>query len=162
MSNPTDKQLSSRQNMEVVTVQDVTTSKYDAMAASLESLTKVTVRATEASKGSIGAIEAMGDQIKASIEEMGKSVAENICGALAATMQEVLTQVPRNREPPASTAMGPTLAAVAAARAAAQEGGDGREQGGAASRRRGGWAHGGDGAPGGGGGGGGEAAGRWW
>ncbi|CAL1410747.1 unnamed protein product [Linum trigynum] len=106
MSNPTDKQPPSRQNKEVVTVKDVTTSKYDAMTASLESLTEVTVRAAEASKGSIGAIEAMGDQNKASIEEMGKSVTENICGALAATMQEVLTQVLRNREPPASTVMG--------------------------------------------------------
>ncbi|CAL1413551.1 unnamed protein product [Linum trigynum] len=98
-----------------MTIKDVTTSKYDAMATSLESLKEVTVRAAEASKGSIGAIEAMGDQIKAFIEEMGKSVAENICGALAATMQEVLTQVLRNRESLASTTMMVAPAAAAAA-----------------------------------------------
>ncbi|CAL1379120.1 unnamed protein product [Linum trigynum] len=86
MSNPTDKQQLPRQNKEVVSVKDVTTSKYDAIAASLESLTEVTVRSAEASKGSIGVIEAMGGQMKASIEEMGKSVAKNICGALAAAM----------------------------------------------------------------------------
>ncbi|CAL1375628.1 unnamed protein product [Linum trigynum] len=94
------------------------------MAASLESLTEVTVRAAEASKGSIGAIETMGDQIKSSIEEMGKSVAENISGALAATMQEVLTQVLRNREPPAITSMGVAPAATIAAGSTGQEGCD--------------------------------------
>ncbi|CAL1354003.1 unnamed protein product [Linum trigynum] len=113
MSTPTNKQQPPRQNKEVVTVKDVTTSKYDAMAASLESLTEVTVREAEASMGSIGEIEAMGDQIKASIEEMGKSVAENICGALAATIQEVLTQVLRNREPATITIMGMAPAAAA-------------------------------------------------
>ncbi|CAL1402895.1 unnamed protein product [Linum trigynum] len=124
MSNLTNKQQPPRQSKEVVTVKDVTMSKYDAMATSLEILTEVTVRAVEASKGSIGAIEAMGDQIKDSIEEMGKSVAENICGALAATMQEVLTQVLRNREPAAITAMGMAPAAATAAGSAGQEGGD--------------------------------------
>ncbi|CAL1378246.1 unnamed protein product [Linum trigynum] len=124
MSNPADKQQPPRQLKEVVTVKDVTTSKYDALAASLESLTEVTVRAAEASKGSIGAIEAMGDQIKASIEEMGKSVADNICGALAATMQEVLTQVLKSRERLAIPSMGtaPTttiVVGVATAAAAA-------------------------------------------
>ncbi|CAL1371960.1 unnamed protein product [Linum trigynum] len=115
MSNPVDKQQPQRQLKEVVTVKDVTTNKYDALAASLESLTEVTVRAAEASRGSIGAIEAMGDQIKASIEEMGKSVAANICGALVATMQEVLTQVLKNREPLVTPATGAAQAAATAA-----------------------------------------------
>ncbi|CAL1379015.1 unnamed protein product [Linum trigynum] len=134
MSNPADKHQPPRQLKEVVTVKDVMTSKYDAVAASLESLTEVTVRAAEASKGSIGAIEAMSDQIKASIEEMGKSVADNICGALAATMQEVLTQVLKSREPLAIPTMGAAsttaitagvaTATAAAASLAAQEGSD--------------------------------------
>ncbi|CAL1352951.1 unnamed protein product [Linum trigynum] len=80
------------------------------MASSIESLTEVTERAAEVSKGSIGAIEAMGDQIKASIEEMGKSVAENICRSLATTMKEVLTQVLRSREQPATVTPTVTLA----------------------------------------------------
>ncbi|CAL1359863.1 unnamed protein product [Linum trigynum] len=120
MTSPTDKQQPPRHNKEIVTIKDVTTSKYDAMASSLESLTEVTVRAAEASRGSIGAIEAMGDQIKASIEEMSKSVAENICGALTTTMKEVLTQVLKNREQPATAA----LAVTAAEKLAGRGGGD--------------------------------------
>ncbi|CAL1380719.1 unnamed protein product [Linum trigynum] len=105
MTNPMNNPQSPRPSKEVVALKDVTTSKYDAITASLESLKGVTERTAEASKGLIGAIEAMGDQIKASIEEMCKSVAETICRALTATMKEVLTWVLRNREQPAILAL---------------------------------------------------------
>ncbi|CAL1407210.1 unnamed protein product [Linum trigynum] len=60
----------------------------------------------------------MGDQIKTSIEEMGKSVADNICGALAATMQEVLTQVLKSREQLVIPVMGAAPTTAIAARVA--------------------------------------------
>ncbi|CAL1396136.1 unnamed protein product [Linum trigynum] len=63
----------------------------------LESLTESTVRSAAASRGSFGAIQALGSQLAVSIE-MGKNVTANLCRALAKKMREVLTGVLKSRE----------------------------------------------------------------
>ncbi|CAL1403767.1 unnamed protein product [Linum trigynum] len=56
-------------------------------------------RAAAASRDSTGAMEALGGQIAISIEEMGKTVTENLCQALAKTMREVMIGVLKNQAP---------------------------------------------------------------
>ncbi|CAL1382304.1 unnamed protein product [Linum trigynum] len=64
----------------------------------LESLTESTERAVAASWDSTGPIEALGGRITISIEEMGKSVTQNLCRALAEIMREVLVGVLKSKE----------------------------------------------------------------
>ncbi|CAL1413811.1 unnamed protein product [Linum trigynum] len=98
MSNK-DKPQQQKQGKEIVTVKDITTNKYDTIVTTLESLMESTERAAAASRDSTGALEALGGRITPSIEEMGKTVTEKMCQALADTMKEVLIGVMQGHEP---------------------------------------------------------------
>ncbi|CAL1413079.1 unnamed protein product [Linum trigynum] len=113
MKNLTDKLQHQRSSKEVVTVKDVTIKNYDIIVMTHENLTESTERAAAASKGSVEAIEALDNQIKVSIEEMGKSVTENLCRALSETMREVLTSVLKSRDQPQGPVRGAAVTASA-------------------------------------------------
>ncbi|CAL1406097.1 unnamed protein product [Linum trigynum] len=114
-----DKQQQQKHGKEIVTVKDIMTNKYDVIVTALESLTESTERLAAASRDSTGAIEALGGRITISIEEMGKSVTENLCRALAETMREVLVGVLKSKESvpeaPPTEANGASAAEAAAA-----------------------------------------------